>query len=63
MSKNKKEIEFTAQNWLFREFLTKMQLNNTKSLFVYSKDKYGNETSQSWCLSKKDKKSIPDFIS
>ena len=63
MSKNKKEIEFTAQNWLFREFLSKMKLNNTKSLFVYSKDKYDNKVSHSWCLSKKDKKSIPDFIS
>ena len=64
MKKNKKvQVEFSASNCLFREFLRVMKLNYTKSLFVYSKDKYGNEVSQSWCLSKKDKKSIPNFIS
>ena len=62
MSKNKKEVDFSTQDWLFIEFLSKMKLNNVKSLFTYHKDKYGNEVTHSWCLSKKNIKSIKELL-
>ena len=59
----KKLADFDAQSWLFREFLDKMKRNNVKSIFCFTVDKYKNKKAFEFCLTKKQKKSIPDFIS
>lgn len=53
---------FTAQSWLFREFMDKMKKNNVRSLFVYSEDSEGNPQSFEWCVPKSKKKML-EFIS
>jgi hypothetical protein len=62
--KNKKiKTDFDAQSWLFREFLEKMKKNNVKSIFCFTEDKEGNQKSFEFCLTKKQKKELPNFIS
>lgn len=53
---------FTAQSWLFREFMDKMQRNNVRSLLVYSEDAEGNPQCFEWCMPKNKKKML-EFIS
>ena len=61
-SKKTPPEEFTAQSWLFREFLDKMKRNNVKRLLVYTEDTDGNPESFEWCIPK-NKKKIIEFIS
>lgn len=53
---------FSAQDWLFREFMDKMKRNNVKKILVYTEDAEGNSRSFEWCIPK-SKKKIIEFIS
>lgn len=53
---------FTAQSWLFREFMDKMQKNNVRSLLVYSEDSDGSPQLFEWCMPK-NKKQLLELIS
>lgn len=63
MANYKNKELFTAQDWLFREFLDKMKRNNVTSLLVYTKDKEGNPRKFEWCMPKKIKGDTLKFIS
>ena len=60
---NKEIQEFSAQSWLFREFLDKMKRNNVRSLLVYTEDNEGNPHKFEWMMPKRMKKETIDFIS
>jgi hypothetical protein len=53
---------FTAQSWLFREFMDKMQKNNVRSLLVYSEDSDGSPQLFEWCMPK-NKEKLLELIS
>lgn len=55
--------EFSAQSWLFREFLDKMKRNNVRSLLVYTEDNEGNPRKFEWMMPKKMNKETIEFIS
>lgn len=55
--------EWSAQSWLFREFLDKMKRNNVRSLLVYTEDNEGNPCKFEWMMPKKMKKETIEFIS
>lgn len=63
MANSKKKELFTAQDWLFREFLDKMKRNNVISLLIYTKDKEGILRKFDWCMPKKIKGKTLEFIS
>ena len=63
MASSKNKELFTAQDWLFREFLDKMKRNNVKSLLVYTEDKEGNPRKFEWGMPKKIRGKTLDFIS